>query len=139
MTVRTWPPRHLPTGKMFLLGIATGKSRRGVDAVLGHHGLLERFVTIQTADDNPSKPHPAMVTRAMNETGAGAVDTVLIGDTTYDMEMARNAAAAAIGVDWGYHPSNALQDAGASTVLGSFSELVPWLDDHWSSLQEAER
>ena len=109
------------------LGIATGKSQRGVRAVLGHHGLLSHFAVIKTADDAPSKPHPGMVLDAMAETGAQPQHTVLIGDTSYDMQMARAAGVRAIGVNWGYHPVDALRAAGAHAVVGSFAELAPLL------------
>jgi phosphoglycolate phosphatase len=115
-----------------LLGIATGKSQRGVRMVLGHYGLLERFHTIKTADDAPSKPHPGMVLEAMREAGALAADTTVVGDTTYDMEMARAAGASAIGVSWGYHPVEDLHAAGAHTVIETFSSLLPALDELWS-------
>ncbi len=121
-----------------LLGIVTGKARRGVDAVIGGHELLDRFVTIQTADDAPSKPHPAMVQQAIAETGVEPRDTVVVGDTTFDMEMARAAGAGAIGVGWGYHPPHTLPDAGAETVLSSFHDLPPWLDRRWN-VSEATR
>ena len=70
-----------------VLGIATGKSQRGVAAVLEREGLTSHFVTIQTADTHPSKPHPSMILKAMAETGADPADTLMIGDTTYDMIM----------------------------------------------------
>lgn len=111
-----------------LLGIATGKSQRGVRAVLGRHGLAERFVTIQTSDDAPSKPHPGMVLAAMRATGAEPADTVVVGDTVFDVEMARAAGARAIAVAWGYHSRAALIDAGADAMVDDFSELVPTLD-----------
>ncbi|MGE3144911.1 MAG: HAD-IA family hydrolase [Pseudorhodoplanes sp.] len=110
------------------LGIATGKSQRGVRAVLGHHGLLSHFSVIKTADDAPSKPHPGMVLDAMTETGAQPQHTVLIGDTSYDMQMARAAGVRAIGVNWGYHPVDALRAAGAQAVVESFAELARMLD-----------
>jgi len=114
-----------------VLGIATGKSQRGVRAVLGRHGLAGRFATIQTADDAPSKPHPGMALAAMRETGAEPHDTVVVGDTVFDIEMARAAGARAIGVTWGYHPTQALLDAGADAMLGDFSELAGALDRLW--------
>jgi phosphoglycolate phosphatase len=116
-----------------LLGIATGKSQRGVRAVLGRHGLAERFVTIQTSDDAPSKPHPGMVLAAMRETGAAPEDTVVVGDTVFDLEMARAAGAHAIGVAWGYHPAPALLAAGAHALIAEFAELVPTLDRLWDA------
>ncbi|MGE0023471.1 MAG: HAD-IA family hydrolase [Hyphomicrobium sp.] len=105
------------------LGIATGKSRRGVDAVLEREGLAGLFHTIQTADTHPSKPHPAMVLAAMSESDAAPHDTVVIGDTTYDIEMALSAGAAAVGVSWGYHPVSALRAAGAHHVTADCAEL----------------
>jgi phosphoglycolate phosphatase len=107
-----------------LLGIATGKSRRGVDLFLARESLADRFATIQTADDAPSKPHPGMLLRAMEETGAAPGDTVMIGDTTYDMTMARNAGVAAIGVAWGYHTPEELTEAGAQAVARDFPDLL---------------
>lgn len=91
-----------------LLGVATGKSRRGLIATLDRHGLGERFVTLQTVDDNPGKPAPNMLLRAMSEAGAEPGETVMVGDTIYDIEMARNAGTAAIGVAWGYHAAEEL-------------------------------
>lgn len=108
----------------FLLGVATGKSRRGLDAVLAAHGLASYFVTLQTADLHPGKPDPAMLRQAMAEAGAEAASTVMVGDTTFDMEMARRAGASAIGVGWGYHPPAALSPAGASTVIDGFGDLA---------------
>ncbi len=100
----------------WLLGIATGKSTRGLDLCLACHGLCRRFVTRQTADLHPSKPHPSMIEAAMAEAGASPATTMMIGDTSYDMAMARSAGAAAIGVAWGYHPPHELLAAGAHHV-----------------------
>jgi phosphoglycolate phosphatase len=111
-----------------LLGIATGKSQRGVRAVLGRHGLGERFTTIQTADDAPSKPHPGMVLAAMRQTGVPPHDTVVVGDTVFDVEMAHAAGVHAIGVGWGYHSAEALLGAGVDAMIGDFSELLAVLD-----------
>lgn len=113
----------------FLLGIATGKGRRGLRATLSRHGLIERFVTLQTADDAPGKPRPDMALQALAETGVAAADAVVVGDTIFDMIMAREARVAAIGVGWGYHDKESLEEAGAVTVLESFEELVPTLDN----------
>lgn len=117
-----------------LLGIATGKSQRGVAAVLGHHGLEGRFVTIQTADDAPSKPHPAMVHQAMAATGVAAGDTVLIGDTSFDMVMARAAGAGAIGVSWGYHAPELLRQSGAQWLVDDADELLRAIDTQWETV-----
>ncbi len=116
-----------------VLGIATGKSQRGVRLVLGHHGLLDHFTTIMTADDAPSKPDPGMVVGAMREAGVAASETVVVGDTVYDIAMARAAGANAIGVTWGYHRAAALGEAGALAVIDSFPTLVPTLDKMWTA------
>ncbi len=107
----------------FLLGIATGKGRNALNATLDPCGLTPFFTTFQTADRNASKPHPEMVLNAMSETGAVAADTVVIGDTSYDMAMAASAAAHAIGVAWGYHDAASLRAAGAARIAGSFDEI----------------
>lgn len=114
-----------------VLGLATGKSRRGVTAMLDQHALNGVFATIQTADTAPSKPAPGMVLEAMRETGVGAQDTVVIGDTAFDMQMARAADTSAIGVSWGYHPAADLYAAGAHLVVETFDALVPALDGLW--------
>lgn len=108
----------------FLLGVATGKARRGLDFTLATHGLTGRFVTLQTNDVVAAgKPAPDMVLQAMAETGAVPASTIVVGDTTFDMEMARNAGVAAIGVAWGYHEEDVLRAAGASRIIKSFAEL----------------
>ncbi|MFC4174538.1 HAD-IA family hydrolase [Microvirga sp. GCM10011540] len=106
-----------------LLGIATGKSRRGVGHLLDRHGWERVFATIQTADDAPSKPHPAMIRQAMEEVGASPEDTVMIGDSSFDMEMAKAAGVLPIGVSWGFQPVAALKEAGAGRIVGSYAEL----------------
>jgi phosphoglycolate phosphatase len=106
-----------------VLGIATGKSRRGVEVVLDREGLAGVFATIQTADTHPSKPHPSMIFGAMDQTFAAACDTVMIGDTTFDIEMAHGAGTASIGVTWGYHPEEALQAAGAHHIAADSAGL----------------
>lgn len=100
----------------WLLGVATGKSDRGLRLCLEHHGLLERFVTLQTADRHPSKPHPSMLFTAMAEAGADPRSTRMIGDTHFDIDMAVAAGVRAIGVGWGYHLPGELLDAGALAV-----------------------
>ncbi len=110
------------------LGLATGKSRRGVNVVLALHGWDGLFDTIQTADDGPGKPHPYMLEQAILETGASPDRAVMIGDTTFDMEMARSAGVRAIGVDWGYHSSEELIDSGAEIVIKDFAQLKKALD-----------
>ena len=114
-----------------VLGIATGKSQRGIRAVLKNAGWQGCFATIQTADDAPSKPHPAMVHQAAAETGVEARDAILIGDTSYDMAMARAAGSAAIGVTWGYHPADQLVHHGAHDVIDQFDQLHDVLERLW--------
>ncbi len=92
-----------------LLAVATGKSRRGLDKMLERHGLTGVFHSEQVADHHPSKPHPSMILTALNETGVAPQRAVMLGDTTYDMDMARAAGIKTIGVTWGYHAAEALQ------------------------------
>jgi len=106
-----------------LLGIATGKSRRGVERFIEQNGLRGMFATLQTADNAPSKPHPAMLLQAMDETGAAPGTTVMIGDTSYDMIMASCAEVTGIGVSWGYHAAADLKRSGAKSVVSSFPAL----------------
>ena len=111
-----------------VLGIATGKSRRGVARILEREGWHGHFLTIQTADDHPSKPHPSMILRAMAEAGAGAASTLMVGDTTYDIEMACNAKVGAVGVGWGYHDPERLVLAGAHAVAATGEALIATID-----------
>lgn len=111
-----------------LLGIATGKSRRGLDTILDRERLRSHFHTIQTADAHPSKPHPSMILTALAETGALPTRTLMIGDTTYDMEMARAAGVTGLGVAWGYHGRADLEQAGAHMVVERSQDLAGVLD-----------
>lgn len=115
-----------------LLAVATGKSRRGLDAMIAAHGLQGRFLSLQTADGHPSKPHPSMLQAALYETGTTADRAVMIGDTSFDMEMARAAGLAGFGVSWGYHPTHALQDAGAARILDDFTGLTTAIEE-WAA------
>lgn len=105
------------------LGVATGKSDRGLAHLLAQHGLTERFVTLQTADRHPSKPHPSMLHQAMADAGAAPHMTAMIGDTSYDMMMARATGVRAVGVTWGYHAEDALVAAGAQAVAHRCADL----------------
>jgi phosphoglycolate phosphatase len=111
----------------WLLGVATGKSDRGLEHCLASHGLSRHFVTLQTADRHPSKPHPAMLEAALFEAGAMPQHAVMIGDTAYDMVMAVNAGVRALGVDWGYHTPAELVDAGAEIVARTPLHLLDLL------------
>lgn len=100
----------------WLLGVATGKSDRGLALALAHHGISDLFITLQTADRHPSKPHPSMLWTALADAGAEPHQACIIGDTVFDMVMGANAGVRAIGVDWGYHDAHELVDAGAIGV-----------------------
>ena len=108
----------------WLLGVATGKSDRGLRLCLDRHGILDRFATLQTADRHPSKPHPAMLAAAMVEAGTAPEATVMIGDTCYDIGAAKAAGVGAIGVAWGYHSADELREEGAEQIAAAPAELV---------------
>ncbi len=107
----------------WLLGVATGKSDRGLALCLAHHGIAHHFVTLQTADRHPSKPHPAMLRQAMAEAGAVPESTVMIGDTHFDIDMGLAAGVRTIGVTWGYHSVAELRAAGAHAIAMDMAEL----------------
>ena len=111
-----------------ILGIATGKSLRGVKRLFEQEGWHDLFVTIQTADNHPSKPHPSMVLTAMAETGIAPRRTVMVGDTSFDVAMGRNAGVTSVGVGWGYHAVDELMDAGAHGIVDSFDALEAAID-----------
>lgn len=115
-------------GRELLLGVATGKAMRGVNAFIERYGLHGTFVTLQTSDLHPSKPHPSMLEAAMRETGTDPHETVFVGDTTYDVQMAVSSGVLPVGVSWGNHPSEELLGAGARSILEKFQELLPIID-----------
>jgi len=105
------------------LGVATGKSDRGLQHCLATHGLTDLFCTLQTADRHPSKPHPSMIETALADALARPENAVMIGDTQYDIQMAHRAGVRAIGVAWGYHEAEELLAAGAEAVAESAAQL----------------
>ncbi|MEI2302094.1 HAD-IA family hydrolase [Ensifer sp. MJa1] len=111
-----------------LIGAVTGKSRRGLTHIAATHGFDSIFFVSRTADDCPSKPHPAMVTECCSEAGIDAKDTVVIGDAIYDMQMAKAAGAAAIGVAWGYASVPDLIEAGADFVAQTPADIIEWME-----------
>ncbi len=115
-----------------LLGVATGKARRGLDHALAGHDLGRFFATTQTADGHPSKPHPAMLLAALAETGVAASRSVMVGDTEFDVAMGRAAGFATVGVAWGYHPRARLEAAGADVVIEAFDGLDEALAALWA-------
>jgi len=114
-----------------LLAIATGKSRRGVDIMLEREGWHDTFVSIQTADSAPSKPDPGMIHNALFDSGVAVENTIMIGDTTYDMKMARAARVVAFGVAWGYHDTKSLAKAGAHMILDDYTALSTALNSRF--------
>jgi phosphoglycolate phosphatase len=116
----------------FLLGIATGKSRRGLIPLLEKHGIDRFFSVLKTADDGPGKPNPAILEDAMAEVGARPADTVMIGDTLFDMDLAKNAGVGAIAVSWGYHAPAELQAAGVAAMLERLADLPHILRGYWT-------
>jgi phosphoglycolate phosphatase len=112
----------------WLLAVATGKSDRGLSLCLECHGIVDRFVSLQTADRHPSKPHPSMVEQAMAEAGASPETTIVIGDTAFDMGMAVSAGAIGIGAGWGYHEAHEMLEAGAIAVADEPLEVLAILE-----------
>ena len=111
-----------------LLGVVTGKSRRGLDNLIAKHDLGPALVTSRTADECPSKPHPAMVLECCAEAGVEPQRTLVIGDAIYDMQMAVNAGALSAGVSWGYCDTAELIEAGAHHIVENPSELLPIIE-----------
>lgn len=105
------------------LGIATGKSRRGLDYIVARHGWDGLFATLQSADDAPSKPHPGMILQALAETGAAAARTAMVGDSSFDIEMAVAAGVLPVAVSWGFQPVERLVALGARHVLTQCADL----------------
>jgi phosphoglycolate phosphatase len=114
----------------WLLAVATGKSDRGLKHCLEQHGIHARFVSLQTADRHPSKPHPSMVEQAIADAGASPAMTIVVGDTSFDMAMAVNAGATGIGAAWGYHEAGELLDAGAVAVAQQPGEVLDLIREH---------
>lgn len=112
-----------------LMAVATGKSLRGLKAVVERHGLEKYFTSLQTPDHNPGKPHPQMLHAAMEAVGASKEATYMIGDTSFDMQLAKNAGCIAVGVNWGYHETDLLKKSGADYLINSFHELFPLISD----------
>jgi phosphoglycolate phosphatase len=145
MSARACPPDTVPSSPFYpgardvllalqtlphvVLGVATGKSRRGLDKLIEAHRLEGVFTTLQAADLHPSKPHPAMLHQALAEAGVDADQAVMVGDTSFDMEMAAAAGVTGIGVSWGYHPPAQLSSA--RHVIDSFEGMLPLLGSMW--------
>lgn len=109
--------------------VATGKSFRGVNRVFGIHGIGRYFSSVQTADTHPSKPNPSMIEEILSGSYIPKSRTLMIGDTTFDMEMAKNAGVVAVGVSWGYHSVDHLRASGADKIVETWSELLDYVDE----------
>lgn len=120
---------HLAERDDCLLAIATGKSRRGLDRLIESHGFGKAIVTSRTADECPSKPHPAMVLECCADLGVETSQAVMVGDTSFDMLMAKSAGANALGVNWGYHEEAEIRDAGADTIIDHPNLIVDAVDE----------
>jgi phosphoglycolate phosphatase len=114
----------------WLLAVATGKSDRGLKHCLESHDIHARFVSLQTADRHPSKPHPSMVEQAIADAGAAPGLTIVVGDTSFDMAMAVNAGATGIGAAWGYHDADDLIEAGAVAVAEQPLDVLNLIREH---------
>jgi len=113
--------------QQLLLGVATGKSRRGLDRVLGETGLASCFDATRCADEAPSKPHPQMLLDLMDQLGVTPAQTVMVGDNEYDMEMATNAGVAKIAVTTGVHSEQRLNRHDPLVCLGRISDMPGWM------------
>lgn len=116
--------------RRYRLAVATGKGRRGLDRDMSNHGLNVLFSATRSADEAPSKPHPQMLLDIMEELDAEAAETLMIGDTAYDLEMARNAGVACVAVGCGVHDRQRLLDFDPLALLDTVAELPDWLADH---------
>ncbi len=114
----------------YFLAVATGKSRVGLNRALNTAGLMSVFDATRCADETFSKPHPAMLHEITRELGQDLRRTVMIGDTTHDLQMASNAGAAAIGVHFGAHPREELQTLSPMFGADSIADLHAWLNEH---------
>ena len=114
----------------YLLAVATGKSRRGLDRVLQETGMGALFVATRCADEALSKPHPKMLHDLLDYTGLKSERALMVGDTTYDLEMARTAAMDSLAVSYGVHSREALLARGPLACFDSFDEVRRWLLPH---------
>jgi phosphoglycolate phosphatase len=111
----------------FLLSVATGKTHAGLARVLEQHGISKRFAATRCADEGFPKPHPDMLLALMERLGVSPADTLMIGDTTHDLELARNAGVSALAVAYGAHAPAGLLAMEPLTVVHSVKELRAWL------------
>ncbi len=111
----------------YRLAVATGKARRGLDRVLDQTGTAHLFSATRCADEALSKPHPQMLQDILDHTGIAPERALMVGDTVYDLEMARNARVPGLAVSYGAHPRARLMDYAPLACLDSFAEVRAWL------------
>ncbi|MBI3776475.1 MAG: HAD-IIIA family hydrolase [Gammaproteobacteria bacterium] len=112
----------------YLLAVATGKGRQGLNKVLDETGLASLFHSTRCADETTSKPHPHMLLEIMHELAVPPEATLMIGDTEYDMEMANNAGTPALAVDYGVHDRTRLARHAPLHCISEIRELIAWLE-----------
>ncbi|MBI2752083.1 MAG: HAD-IA family hydrolase [Betaproteobacteria bacterium] len=112
------------------LAVATGKSRLGLDRALDASGLGRQFAATRCGDETQPKPHPAMLLELMREVGVVPASSLMIGDTSHDLEMAKSAGVAAVGVTYGAHPAQALRALDPLDCVSSVGELTQWLENN---------
>jgi phosphoglycolate phosphatase len=117
----------LAAQEAILMGAVTGKSRRGLEAIAEAHGFSRHFFVSRTADECPSKPHPAMVLECCGESGVDPSRTVVIGDSVYDILMAKSAGARAVAVSWGYGDIDEMKAAGADAIVHKPADILHWI------------
>jgi phosphoglycolate phosphatase len=118
---------HALYGRGFVLAVATGKSRAGLDRALGHSGLGDLFTVTRTADEAFSKPHPAMLEYILADTATTREAALMIGDTSHDLLMAQNAGVASLGVSYGAHDDALLRACEPLGICHSIAEMGEWL------------
>ncbi|MDR0251481.1 MAG: HAD-IA family hydrolase [Burkholderiales bacterium] len=111
----------------YFLAVATGKSRKGLDRMLRQKGMTQRFHATRCADESFSKPHPEMLLHLMDRLGATPEQTLMIGDTTHDIQMAKNARACALAVSYGAHDKDNLRESQPLAIVDSVAALDTWL------------
>ncbi len=121
--------RQLAKYDHLILAIATGKARRGLDHTLAYHNLSDCFTLLKTSDDGPGKPHPHILLQALDETGIFSHNSLMIGDTTFDMEAGKRANCHTCGVTWGYHSEQDLHQKGADHIVHTYPDLLNLLSE----------
>ncbi len=117
----------------YLLAVATGKGRQGLNSVLRQTGLEPLFHATRSADEAFSKPHPQMLLQLLDELGVAAEEALMIGDTEYDLQMASNAGVCGLAVSYGVHEEARLLQHSPLGIIHDVSELIPWLESRGGS------